>query len=63
MHQTLHDGVKETCIPEIHHRSGDDLHLHLPAAEVVQFPLADGLISVPGLLISHNRLILVGNVR
>jgi hypothetical protein len=63
MHQTLYDGVKETCIPEIHHRSGDYLRLHLPAAEMIQLPLADGLIGVPGFLISHNRLILVGNVR
>ena len=63
MHQTLHDGVKEACIPEVHHRSSDDLCLHLPAAEMVQLPLADGLIGVPGFLISHNRLILVSNVR
>jgi hypothetical protein len=30
---------------------------------MVQLPLADGLIGVPGLFISHNRLILVSNVR
>ena len=63
MHKTLYDGVKEACIPEIYHRSGDHRLLHLSAAEMIQLPLADGLIGVPGLLISHNRLILVSNVR
>jgi len=63
MHQTLYDGVEEACIPEINHRSGDNLRLHLPAAEMIQFPLADGLIGIPGLFISHNRLILVSHVR
>jgi hypothetical protein len=63
MHQTLYDGVEEACIPEIHHRSCDSLRLHLPATEMIQLPLTDGLISVPGLFISHNRLILVSHVR
>ena len=61
MHQTLYDGVEEACIPEIHHRSGDHIRLHLSAAETIQLPLADGLIGIAGLFISHNRLILISH--
>jgi len=63
MNQTLYNGVEEAGIPEINHRSGDNLRLHLPTAKMIQLPLADSLIGISGLFISHNRLILVSHVR
>ena len=63
MKKALNNRIEEAGVAIVHHGIGDFVKIHLPSAQMIQFPLCDLLVCISSQLVYHNRLFLISNCR